>query len=436
MVENGIDGSIQVLIIEDDELHLDLIAESLKCDKKIKPSFVRSLREAQNYLKSFKPDIIVADLILPDGKCTQLISKGKKDFPLIVLTGHGSEPLAVNVMKSGAMDYVIKSKETLLNMPRIIRRGMREWNYISENNRLENQLIHFQKMEIVGRIASGVAHDFNNILTAIENYAHVLLPKLGSSEERYSVEQILLTAEKGSHLTQSLLTYSRKQQIHPVPVKLSNVIANSEEIISIIIGKDFKIKKVLSDKDPAVVMDIYSMEQVILNLATNARDSMPDGGVVTISTKVMAIGRTFIHKHGYGRLGKYAVLSVSDSGEGMDEKTKRNIFEPYFTTKEGEKGTGLGMSIVYGIIKRHDGYISVQSRVGKGTTINCYLPLVFLDDSKYKETKEEFVDENKESVRSFLGMVRKVDNFSRQFFKHPDNNSSLQKRSHVNANTK
>ena len=258
-------------------------------------------------------------------------------------------------------------------------------NNITEKKRLEDQLHHAQKMEAIGTFAGGIAHDFNNILTAIIGYANLLQMKMKKDEPlRAHVEPILASAERAANLTQSLLAFSRKQVINTKAINLNEIVGNVEKLLRRLIGEDIELNISLADNPMTVVADFGQMEQVLINLATNARDAMPDGGVLIIKTGMMKLDEEYIKSHGYGKTGKYAVISVTDTGFGMDEKTRERIFDPFFTTKDLGKGTGLGLSIVYGIIKQHNGYINVYSEPGKGTTFRIYLPLT---KSKIEETK-------------------------------------------------
>lgn len=187
---------------------------------------------------------------------------------------------------------------------------------------------------------------------------------------------ILYSAQRASHLTQALLAFSRKQIINPKPVNLNDIILTFEKILSRIIGEDIELSTSLSEEDLIIMADATLIEQILMNLVTNARDAMPEGGNLIISTEKTRINSEFIHAHGFGKSGFYALVSVKDTGYGMDLKTQAKIFEPFFTTKETGKGTGLGLSVVYGIIKQHEGYINVYSEIGKGTIFRIYLPLI------------------------------------------------------------
>jgi PAS domain S-box-containing protein len=254
-----------------------------------------------------------------------------------------------------------------------------------EKGHLEAQLRQAQKMEAIGQLAGGVAHDFNNILTAVIGYGNLLQAKMSQDDPlRPYVEQILASSGKAVNLTQSLLAFGRKQIIELKPCKISTLIKNVEKLLTRLLTEDIELLTFVNGGDPTIMADPTQIDQILINLATNARDAMPNGGHLKIEVKLAEINRAFVSAHGYGEIGKYALLSVSDTGVGMDTKTREKIFDPFFTTKEVGKGTGLGLSIVYGIVKQHNGYINVDSEPGRGTTFHLYFPVVKM---KEEETK-------------------------------------------------
>lgn len=258
---------------------------------------------------------------------------------------------------------------------------------ITKERSLEEQLRQAQKMEVVGRLAGGVAHDFNNILTAIMGYASLLIEGLKENVPlRPFAEQILSSSERAAAITQGLLAFSRKQIMNPLPADLNEIIRRLEKLLLRFIGEDLELKTILTNEPLIVMADTVQIEQVLMNLATNARDAMPGGGTLTIETEAVNIDREYVNSHLFSKAGMYARVSVSDKGSGMDENTRENIFEPFFTTKGVGKGVGLGLAIVYGIIKQHEGDINVYSELGKGTTFKIYLPLI---SSRVEEKKQE-----------------------------------------------
>lgn len=257
----------------------------------------------------------------------------------------------------------------------------------TENRHLEEQLRHAQKMEAVGTLAGGIAHDFNNILQAIIGYGSLLRMKSerGSRSGHY-VELILSAAERAAQLTRGLLAFSRKQIINPHPADLNELVKSIRKLLGHVIGEDIEVKVQLAANKLMVMMDPSQLDQVLMNLATNARDAMPDGGTLTISTSSVKLNSEFFRAHADPRPGDYAMVQCDDTGVGMDEKTKERIFDPFYTTKEVGKGTGLGLSTVYGIVKQHEGYIQVDTTPGAGTTFRIYFPLV---EAKSERVEEE-----------------------------------------------
>ncbi len=248
---------------------------------------------------------------------------------------------------------------------------------LTERKKLEEQLLQAQKMEAVGHLAGGIAHDFNNMLTTIIGYGSLLNTKI----ERHSplkpfVDQILSSAEKSANLTRQLLAFSRKQIISPRHTDLNELIRGIEKFLRNIIGEDIEFNIALTDKELTAMVDPGQIEQVLMNLCTNARDAMPNGGLLSITTGRVTFDEHYAMTHDLKKPGKYALISVTDSGMGIDERIVQNIFEPFFTTKELGKGTGLGLSIVYGIVKQHNGHVNVYSEQGKGATFKIYLPLI------------------------------------------------------------
>jgi PAS domain S-box-containing protein len=245
-----------------------------------------------------------------------------------------------------------------------------------EGEKLHAQLLQSQKMEAVGHLAGGIAHDFNNILTAIMGFGYILTMKIKEGDPlRLYPERILTASEKAIALTRGLLTFSRKQITDPRPVNMNQIITEADKMFLRIIGEDVEVQLVPSEEDIMVMADPNQMEQALMNLVMNARDAMPDGGLLTIKNETVEIDAAFIREHGFGSEGKYALMSVSDTGTGMTKETMDKIFEPFYTTKEVGKGTGLGLAMVYGIVKQHKGYINVYSEQGAGTTFKLYLPM-------------------------------------------------------------
>jgi CheY-like chemotaxis protein len=232
-------------------------------------------------------------------------------------------------------------------------------------------------MEAVGRLAGGVAHDFNNLLSVILGYAEISLQDLRPGEAlRDDIAEIKRAAERGAGLTQQLLAFSRQQVLAPRVLDLAEVVAGTENMLRRLVGEDVDLNLLAAPGAAWCRVDRGQVEQVVMNLVVNARDAMPAGGQIAIETSAVELGAAYAHHHLEAAPGPYVLLSVSDTGAGMDAATQARIFEPFFTTKEKGKGTGLGLATVFGIVKQSGGHLSVDSRLGGGTTFKVYLPRV------------------------------------------------------------
>ncbi|MCX5806435.1 MAG: response regulator [Proteobacteria bacterium] len=276
---------------------------------------------------------------------------------------------------------------------------------------VESRLRQAQKMESIGTLAGGIAHDFNNILTALMGYASLMQMKMDKSNPlKPYVDQILSASQKAADLTRSLSAFSRQQPVAFTPLNINNTIKATEKLLKRLLTEDIELRTSFAQDDTIVMADKSQMDQILFNLVTNARDAMPGGGTLTIETSIADIDDGFFRAHGFGKPGRYVLTTISDTGTGMDEATCEKIFDPFFTTKEVGKGTGLGLATVYGIIKQHDGYITVYSEIGHGTTFRIYLPAarIKVDDKQDSVTIIErgnetvLIAEDNEEVRSFM----------------------------------
>ena len=248
---------------------------------------------------------------------------------------------------------------------------------ITERRALEEQLRQSQKLEAIGRLAGGVAHDFNNILMSIMGAADLLLMQLAPGDPAGAeATEIKQSVDRGAGLTRQLLAFSRRQAVRPRMFALGDIVRGMDTMLRRLIGPEIDFEIICATEPLMVVADSGQTEQVVLNLVVNARDAMPQGGRVTVRIEEVDVDETVAVALVEGKAGRYALLSVSDTGTGIDEQTRAKLFEPFFTTKEQGKGTGLGLSIVYGIVKQSGGYITVESEPGKGATFLIYLPIV------------------------------------------------------------
>jgi hypothetical protein len=264
---------------------------------------------------------------------------------------------------------------------------------LTERRKLEHQFRQAQKMESVGTLAGGIAHDFNNLLTVILSYSSYLTEELArDSQHHRASEQIHEAAERGAALTRQMLAFSRQQVFQLRVLNVNDIVKNLLKMMKRIIGEHIEIKTVLAENLAAVKADAGQLEQVLMNLCLNARDAMPDGGKITLETQNVELDEDFVQRHVGSAAGPQVMLSVSDTGTGMDSKTLARIFEPFFTTKETGRGTGLGLAMVYGVVKQSGGSIWVDSEVGRGTTFKIYLP-------QGKETPETAASKKPQRVR-------------------------------------
>ena len=259
---------------------------------------------------------------------------------------------------------------------------------ITDRRQLEEQLRQAQKMDAVGRLAGGVAHDFNNLLMVINGYTEVLLEQLGKdSPMHHQVQSIQQAADRAATLTRQLLAFSRKQLLELKVIDVNKVIGDMERLLRPLIGENIELVTRLSTHTGHTRADAGQLEQVIMNLVVNAKDSMPDGGKLTLQSSDVTVRHDSEHR--FIQPGRYAVISVVDTGHGMDKETQSRIFEPFFTTKEKGKGTGLGLSTVYGIVKQSNGYVFAKSEPGAGTTFSVYLPRVEDSAEELSPTKTQ-----------------------------------------------
>lgn len=520
---------IHVLLVEDEPAHAELVQRAFEArNESIQFSVAENLAQARSYLNNGleSPSLIIADWLLPDGKGIDLLPADREafPFPLVLMTSYGNEKVAVEAIKAGALDYVVKSEAVLADMPYIVERALRQWeNYlerqraeealhrselrlrritdnmldviiqidasgvidyispscqsvlgyqpeellgralaeliepedraaltdvlkvksedlnlgqleyrcrharghmvwleavgkvilnksgqieeviltnrdITERRYLEEQLNQARKLQAIGQLAGGIAHDFNNLLTVIISYCDILLnyPAEDPELRRTEIEQIMEAGLHAAALTQHLLAFSRRQNLELQTLDLNEAINNTLKMLPRLIREDIELHTELQSQLGKMKADPGQLEQVLMNLAVNARDAMPQGGTLTIATKDVYLDENYSKRHLEVLPGQYVLLAVSDTGVGMDAQTQSHIFEPFFTTKEVGKGTGLGLATVHGIVKQSGGHIQVQSEIGKGTIIKIYFPQV---ESELPEATDSLPYNSKASLR-------------------------------------
>lgn len=493
-----------ILVVEDDPAHAEAIMRSLELlAPRYRVRLAHSLHEAKLALSVECPALVLADLRLHDGNALEILPHA--EFPVLVLTSQGDERTAVQAMRAGALDYVVKSPDALAELPRTVDRALREWRLQQERQRaeralreseerfrvlfdsapdaqliyepdgrvldanraaerlfgrtrrellasrvdalgfhaqgglscaaqlrqhgaepvslwltsacgeprdlelrtvsvqlsgrpvllatvqdisarvhaeqgrrrLEEQLHHAMKLDALGRLAGGVAHDFNNMLTAIAGYAELMLRGgAGVAEYPSALQEILNASKRAAGLTSQLLAFSRRQMIEPVVFDLNALLENAMRMLQRLIGEDVALEFEPGAGLHLVKVDRNQIEQVLVNLAVNARDAMPAGGSLRVRTRNVNVSeserRDMLETDVLA--GEYVLLEVEDTGEGMDAETQQRLFEPFYTTKERGRGTGLGLSIIYGVLKQNGGFVSVKSSLGEGTCFSVYLP--------------------------------------------------------------
>ncbi|HWB84782.1 MAG TPA: response regulator [Bryobacteraceae bacterium] len=322
-------------------------------------------------------DIAISDFAVGDfGAIEALhhIQDAGVDLPLIVVSGRITDADALAALKAGAADHLTRGN--LMRLNAAVERELRAARLRRERNRLEEQFRQSQKMEAVGRLAGGVAHDFNNLLTVITGYSDLLLASKDLQDsQRTALEEIRRSAERGGALTHQLLAFSRRQPMEARSVHINDLMIQLEKMLRRLIGEDIELVTIPAASRDVVEADPSQLEQVIMNLAVNARDAMPNGGKLTLEIATVQLSESYSAKQLGVRPGMHVMISISDTGTGMDPETQSHLFEPFFTTKGPGRGTGLGLATAYGIIRQSGGTISVTSTLGKGTTVQIYLPL-------------------------------------------------------------
>jgi PAS domain S-box-containing protein len=324
-----------------------------------------------------------------------------------------SYSLNANVRKDGKIITCEWFNALLRDASGNVNRVLSMVHDVTEKAELERQLQGAQRMEAVGTLAGGIAHDFNNALTGIVGFGELLRMRMAGDEPAlHDLDEILRCAERAATLTRQLLTFARRQVIEPVNLSLSTLVADLMKLIGKVVGEHIEVKTSLEKNVPTIFADRGQIEQVVMNLCLNARDAMPEGGRLVVETGDVYLDEEYVRQNPYMRTGRYALLTVSDTGVGMDEKTRERVFEPFFTTKGPDKGTGLGLAMVYGIVKQHGGYIHLYSEPGKGTAFKVYFPAIEAQpDAVPTIRREEIVRggmetillaEDEESIRSFI----------------------------------
>jgi signal transduction histidine kinase len=368
---------VSVLLVEDSEDDARLLIRELhRGDYEVSFERVQTAAAMSKALADKKWDLVICDYSMPHFSgmdALKLLRDTGSDIPFIFLSGTIGEDTAVAALKMGAQDYLMKNNFKRL-LP-AIQRELDEASRRKERKRLEEQIQQLQKFEAIGRLAGGIAHDFNNALGVILAWTQLGYDELpAGSPTRAKFQAIREQAQSTAGLTRQLLAFARRQVLQRQNLDLNDLITRTARLLQTAIGESVELKLVLALDLQTVTADPTQIDQILMNLCLNARDAMPNGGRIVIETKNMTITEEFHRIHSFGVPGEYVLISVSDTGTGMDQATRSHLFEPFFTTKELGRGTGLGLATTYGIVKQHDGFINAYSEVGKGTTFRVYLP--------------------------------------------------------------
>ncbi|MBN2201060.1 response regulator [bacterium] len=377
-------GELRILLVEDSEDDAFLLKNALEKGG-VRPTIqrVETAGAMQAALDSQEWDVVISDYFMPNFSGTDALAVLKAkglDLPFLIVSGAVEEETAVLAMRAGAHDYIMK--DNLARLIPVIERERREAEMRrnqrrieEEKRKIEAQLFQSRKMEAIGRLTGGVAHDFNNILTAIRGYTDLAIRRTEPGSSMHAdLSEVQTAVDRAASLTRQLLLFSRCQPMEFEPVDVNKSIRNLLGMLRRILGEDVQVAYELSEDPLITIADPTSVEQMLMNLVVNSRDAMPEGGTIRIRTEPVGLKAADVRKMPDGRPGRFIRMSVSDTGSGMDAAVIEHIFEPFFTTKDMGKGSGLGLSVVYGIVQQHKGWITVDSRPGSGSEFHVFLP--------------------------------------------------------------
>ena len=372
-------SSLHILHLEDDPADASLVRSTLEAEGiACAITCVQNQDDFLAVLEQGGIDLVLSDSSLPmfDGLSAIEILRAKWPvIPLILVSGMPGQEGAIAALKNGATDYVLK--EDLARLAPAVRRAMHEVGARAEHRRLEAQFIESQKMEVIGQLAGSVAHDFNNMLAVIMSYSDLITVQLApDSPLQKFTEEIRHASERAAGLTRQLLVFSRKQAVQPVVLDLNDAVKDMDKMLRRLIDENIEMTIVHGNRLGRVRADPGYVGQVLMNLAVNARDAMPNGGRLTIETRNVRLDKDHVRAHPGATPGDHVLLSVSDTGIGLSDEVKARLFEAFFTTKPKGKGTGLGLATCHTIVQQSGGHIGVDSEIGKGTTFKIYFPRV------------------------------------------------------------
>ena len=369
---------IQILIVEDNPTDAELLVKELRRSG-FSFHWQRVDTEAE-FLAQLNPDLdlILSDFEMPEFNGLRALELLKQqptlDIPFMIVSGTIGEEMAVAAMREGAADYLLKDRIGRLGPA--VARALHEVEERVKNKQLEAQFIEAQKMEVVGHLAAGVAHDFNNVLAVIMGYSDLIVEDPSTDQLVQYVEEIRHAAERAAGLTRQLLVFSRKQTVQAIELDVNEVVENMEKMLRRLIDENVEMTVAYGDNIGTIKADSGYVWQVLMNLVVNARDAMPNGGKLTIKTGAVVLDEAYTQAHPGTTSGDYVVLSISDTGIGMTEEVKAHLFEAFFTTKAAGKGTGLGLITCQTVVRQSGGHIDVSSELGKGTIFKIYYPRI------------------------------------------------------------
>ncbi|MEI8342545.1 MAG: response regulator [Verrucomicrobiota bacterium] len=368
---------LHLLIVEDEAAHVEAIRRAFEeAGTDVQIRAVDTLREFRACVTEQPPNLTLADLNLPDGQALEILTNPPEDapFPVLVMTAFGNQHVVLDVMKAGALDYVVKSPESFAGMPQTVERVLREWNLLQRNKKMEAQSLRAQRFESIGTLAGGIAHDLNNVLAPILMAVEILREMITNEAGQKILSTLEASAQHGADLVKQVLAFARGIEGRRIMVNPIHLLHDIQHIVRDTFPKNITFSLVPHRDLWTTTGDPTQLHQVFTNLCVNARDAMPHGGRLTVTIENIVLDDVYADMNPDSKSGAYVMVEVTDTGTGIPPKDVERIFEPFFTTKEVGKGTGLGLSTTMAIVKSHGGFISVYSEIGKGTTFKVYLP--------------------------------------------------------------
>lgn len=375
------DKPLRVLIIEDCPEDVELLLHDLREGfGQVEFRAIDSATELRKALQEEEWQLVLSDYCLPSFtglEALQIVRETGEDIPFIILSGQISEETAVDAMRAGARDFIVKGRTARLlpAIEREIREAVERKKLRLAQELSEKQRAYARRMETLETISCGMAHQFNTLLTGIIGFSQLVSRNLPPTDpNRPFLDNILAAAQQGTHLTSYILDYGRRPVNHKLLKDLPELVEQVAPELQKLAGSSIEVRTEPGTGDMRVELDAIQMELVLKRLTSNARHAMPEGGCLTLATRQFTMDEQFTLDNGFGKPGEYVMLTVSDTGCGMTATVKEKAFEPFFTTRPHTSSTGLGLALVYSTIKQHNGYITIDSTPGRGTSFRIYLP--------------------------------------------------------------